>query len=100
MKKHDYNFSGGDKLKSIGAGWFVSYAYYKEIDAHQLNWKKIKTYNTRRSTYNSTLKYHYFWISKIINMDENRLGTNKIELSGTQIKMMAQVLSKKWNNEK
>ena len=97
MKKHDYNFNGGDKLKSMGAGWFISYTYYMTIDSNNHNWKKIKTITQRRSTYKNTLDYHCYWISKIINMDINKLGKNKIELSGTQIKTMAQILYKKWN---
>ncbi len=93
--KHDFKFEGGEYLTQIGASWFVSYSYYSNIDKNHLAWKKVKTSSDRINTYNLTTKYHDFWLNKVLEMNNKRLSTNKIELSGNQVKQMAkEILSK------
>ncbi len=93
--KHDFKFEGGGYLTQIGASWFVSYSYYSNIDKNHLAWKKVKTSSSRITIYNLTIKYHEFWLNKVMDMDNNRLSTNKIGLKGYQVKQMAkEILSK------
>ena len=93
---HDYNFDGGDKLRSIGASWFISYMYWWYIDRTHLNWKKVKTYQTRMFTCNESKKYHLFWTNQVMQMDYDRLSTNKIDLDWFDVKYMASKLLEKY----
>jgi hypothetical protein len=102
MSSHPFNFDGGDYLASMGASWFVSYAYYTHIDKSHDNWKRnITTVEMRTGVFNRTSQYHKFWLEEIIGMNEDRLKTNEIELSSEQVKEMARELlkSKNWRGE-
>lgn len=92
MGSHPFNFDGGDKLSSIGASWFVSYSYYRDIDQSHTNWNKVKTYETRISTFNASIKYHRNWLEKIIDMNHKNLKKNTISLSPVEIVNIAKVL--------
>ena len=42
-KSHNFNFEGGEILRSITAWWLVSYTYYEEVDKNHKNWEaKLK----------------------------------------------------------
>lgn len=94
LQNHNYNFEGGEKLTRIGASWFVSYTYYCLLDPSHLNWKNVKTYKYRISTYNNCKSYHAFWLTKIIEMNETKISTNKIGLSGNKVIDMAKLCLK------
>lgn len=64
-KGHEFNFRGGEILTGMGATWFVSYAYYENIDNNHINWKKVKTYSNRKSTYYKSREYHEFGWSRL-----------------------------------
>ena len=89
MANHDFSFAGGDRLRKIGASWFVSYAYYEHNHPTHLNWQKVKTYRTRLSTYRNTRKYHMDWLKEVLNMDFNNLSKNTIGLSAKEVIDMA-----------
>ena len=38
MARHTFSFLGGEDLTTMGATWFVSYAYYKYVDSSHKNW--------------------------------------------------------------
>ena len=59
-KAHFFNFVGGDALSRMGATWFVSYAYYCEVDPQHMAWKNVKTYPMRRNIYFTTKEHHIF----------------------------------------
>jgi hypothetical protein len=80
-KKHDFNFKGGEYLTKIGATWFVSYSFYCLRDNTHMNWEKIKTHKSRISTFNKTENNHEFWLQQVVNMDNDRLNTNKLNLT-------------------
>lgn len=92
MPKSYFNFPGGKQLTRIGASWFVSYMYYKHIDPTHLNWKKVSNPSMRVSNCNKNITYHKVWIEEIVKMNSNRLGTNKLGLSGEDITSMAKAL--------
>ena len=94
---HNFNFWGGEKLTAMGATWFVSYAYYENIDNEHTNWKKVKTYSTRRNTYYGSREYHKFWLEQIADMNDLRLKTNKIGINPTETKRMAKAVLEKIN---
>lgn len=86
MARHIFMFNGGDDLTTMGATWFVSYCYYKNIDSTHDNWKTVKTYNNRIAVYNSTTNNHKYWLNKVLQMDENNLNKNTLGLNGRQVK--------------
>lgn len=87
--EHSFNFDGGYLLSKMGATWFVSYSYYKIIDKRHENWSLISTCGSRASVYDKTKKYHLFWLKQVLQMEENRLNTNKIGVSAVETKRMA-----------
>ena len=89
QKKHYFNFDGGDNLSQMGATWFVSYAYYKNIDKNHNAWMNTKTVQTRINCYNKTQIYHAFWLKKILLMDNKRLNTNSLNIDAETTKTMA-----------
>ena len=92
MARHSFSFDGGEKLSTMGASWFISYCWYEKVDATHLNWKKVPTFNSRKSVYNSTRKYHRYWLEQVDGMSELYLDKNKIGLSGNHVKQMAKKL--------
>lgn len=92
------SFAGYDQLKKIGATWFVSYAYYENLDKSHRNWDRISTVSFRVSVYNNSRAYHKEWLQQVLNMDYGRIGTNMIGVSPEETKRMAQeILEKKFN---
>lgn len=89
---HAYSFDGGEILSKMGAAWFVSYAYYQNADRNHSAWKRISTYRNRIGTYKSSAEYHAYWLEKVLDMSISRLATNKIGLSGTEVKNMAKAV--------
>lgn len=87
MEGHEFNFEGGGFLTQMGASWFTSYSYFYLVDRSHNNWRKRKSRPTE--LYWQTTKYHLFWLRQIIDMNENKLSTNKIELTGKQVKELA-----------
>ena len=64
--------------------------FYLNIDNTHLNWQKVKTYKNRIIIFNQSNNYHYYWIEKILDMNNKKLNTNKINLTAYQIKNMAE----------
>lgn len=93
--RHPFNFNGGENLTTIGATWFVSYAYYKHIDNSHIAWKNVKTVNSRISVFNRTAVHHKYWLYKIVQMNDENLNKNTIGLNATDIKKMANILISK-----
>jgi hypothetical protein len=92
MARHVYNFDGGEELTTMAASWFVSYSYYQRRDETHMNWKRASNYDNRISVFNRTDNFHQFWLQQVLEMNDNRLETNEIELTGPQIKQMAREL--------
>lgn len=92
MKNHDYNFAGGNILANMGASWFVSYSWYCFVNKNHKNWLNISTYEGRISSFKRSVSYHNFWLQQIAHMSENKLSTNKIGLSGSDVIYMAKKL--------
>lgn len=96
MSSHNYNFEGGEYLTQMGASWFVSYCYFKNIDASHKHWENISTASNRISVYNRTQNFHKYWLQKIVCMDTDRLNKNKIGLDANHVIAMAQELLKSY----
>lgn len=88
-EEHIFNLKVGDALTTLGATWFVSYSYYVHVDKNHLNWNLVSTYNNRISVYNSSTRYHKYWLQEVLNMNENRLNKNSLGLKAVEIKKMA-----------
>lgn len=91
-QNHNFNFAGGEILTKMGATWFVSYSYYRYIDDNHDNWKKINTASYRIGWWNSSHKYHKFWLEQIAYMSNDKLNTNHLGLDGNKTKFMAKQL--------
>lgn len=91
-KKNVYPFDGGEFLGKIGAVWFVSYCYFKNVNSTHRNWQNISTANYRISIYNRTEQYHKFWLQKVLQMNDINLEKNTIGLQSEKIKKMAMEL--------
>ncbi len=92
MGRHVFSFEGGEDLTTMGACWFVSYCYYKNIDNSHRNWDSVSTASNRISVYTSTKHYHKYWLSEVLNMSDANLNKNSLGLSGSQVKRMAREL--------
>jgi hypothetical protein len=86
-KKH---FEAGEKLRTVGASFLVSYLYWKKIDQTHNNWRLANTNNP--NSIESNKGYWAIWIEAIIRKDPAALGQNKIDLTGSQIINMAKKL--------
>lgn len=101
-KRNTFAFEGGKDLTTMGASWFISYLYHKEIDSKHCNWEKVKTTNDRIRVFTRTQKcpipknvsMHLHYIQEISRMSPKRLSTNSIGLSGEQVIAMAKELLK------
>lgn len=89
MARHVFNFENGDILTTMGASWFVSYAYYLYVDRKHTNWQEVPTHQNRASVFSSSKKFHRFFLTKISQMNETNLSKNTLGLKGTKIKQMA-----------
>lgn len=89
---HIFSFAGGDMLAKMGAWWFVSYSYYLHKDRTHRNWSFVKTEATRRSVFNRTKEYHVYWLAEVLHMERLDVQGNAGNLSGNEIKRMAEEL--------
>lgn len=83
-------FEAGEKLRTVGASFLVSYLYWKKIDPTHTSWRLANTNNP--NTIINNKEYWAIWIEAIVHKDPGSLGQNKIELSGSQIINMAKRL--------
>ena len=94
--RHVFSFEGGEYLSSMGASWFVSYAYYDKVDKSQTKWQAVDTVDQRISLYKRTDKYHIKWLEEVCNMQDDKLNTNTLGLDANEIKIMVQELLSKY----
>jgi hypothetical protein len=92
MARHVFNFENGDILTTMGASWFVSYAYYLYVDREHINWEEVSTRQSRMSVFSNSKKHHRFFLMKISEMNEKNLDKNTLGLKGSKIKQMAREL--------
>lgn len=95
---HDFNFEGGEVLSKIAAWWFVSYAYYNFVDNNHLAWQAsvtLNSLNSRRSKYNTSLRYHKDWLNEVLKMEQLDKHKNSAGLTSSQIKDMAKKVLQK-----
>lgn len=95
MARHVFSFEGGEDLTTMGACWFVSYCYYKNLDSNHKNWDRVSTASNRMSVYSSTKHYHKYWLSEVLKMSDVNLNKNTLGLSGYEVRKMASELLKK-----
>lgn len=92
MGRHIFSFEGGDELTTMGACWFVSYCYYKNIDSNHKNWNNVSTVSNRVSVYTGTKHYYKYWLLEVLKMADKNLNKNSLGLSAYQVKKMASEL--------
>lgn len=98
MATHNFNFEGGEILTGMGATWFVSYAYYENIDKNHRNWEQVSTAQSRLSRYNKSKQYHKAWLHEVVAMNPANLNKNTIGLNATQTIAMAKELLSRMEN--
>jgi uncharacterized protein (DUF1919 family) len=96
MERRIFNFNRGSELTTMGATWFVSFAYYAYIDKMHNNWKLVKTYPNRSNVFGNTKMHHKYWLEKVIEKGDDKLNTNKICLKAKDIKLMTKKLLMAW----
>lgn len=79
----------GRGLETMGASWFVSYAYYDYVDPTHMAWSKTDTVKTRRNVYDNAVDRRIDWLKEVLKKDVDRLSRNTFGLSGYEIKRMA-----------
>lgn len=84
-------FDAGEKLRGVGASFFVSYLYWKLIDPTHTNWRLAKTNNP--ITVLNNKEYWFIWADAIVYKSPLDLGTNKINLTGYEIISMAEKIA-------
>lgn len=98
MVRNTFSYEQWRGIRTMGASWFISYAYHSYVDATHLNWKEVPTAYSRISVFNSTKPNHKDYLDAIMDMNEAQLGTNKIGLTGAQVKQLAKIISTKLND--
>jgi hypothetical protein len=89
MARHCFNFPNGDILTTMGATWFVSYAYHIYVDRGHTNWREVSTHQSRASVFKTSKQHHRFFLSEIMKMHEHNVEKNTLGLKGSEIKQMA-----------
>lgn len=84
MARHSYQFEGGDDFTTLGATWFVSYAYYQHIDKKHDNWNRVKTYPSRIKVYDKNHSLHKYWLERVLEMNPANLGKNSLGISSDE----------------
>jgi hypothetical protein len=84
------------RLAQMGNSWFVSYMYHLCNHPEHTNWKKTLN-GFREGYFKSTRAAHKKYLNKIAQSNEASLGTNRIGLSGAEIRRMAQELLDNWD---
>lgn len=82
-------------LETMGASWFVSYAYYDYIDRTHFAWRKSSTFYSRSKVYDNTEYKRACWLREVLKMDVDKLSRNTIGLSGHEVKRMAMEVLKR-----
>ena len=80
-------------INKIGASYLISYLYGKYINKNHDNYKRRETDKT--ALIESNRKYFYDIVQAVLQMDESKLDSNKIGLSGEEVKRMAEELLEK-----
>ena len=94
---HAFAFYGGRLLSSMGASWFVSYAYHEHVDTTHDNWNRASKVRGRISTYDRSFSYHRYWLDKVMTMNDLNLAKNTIGLTPREVKDMANaVMAENW----
>lgn len=81
-----------ERLRRMGASYFVSRLFFEEIDNNHLNWRRAGSQTTRNANFNNSRDMHINYLRVVIGMSPNRLNTNAIGLSGEEIIEMANEL--------
>lgn len=86
MNNNEFN----ETINKIGASYLISYLYGKYIDKNHDNYKRRETDKTALiERYKDD--YHKM-VEAVLEMDENKLESNEIGLSGAEVKKMAKKL--------
>ena len=89
VKRHNFNFEGGERLSKIAAWWLVSYMYYFKVDSSHENWSFKLTensINSRNSQFLKSKEYHQIWLVKILEMNHLDKHQNSGNLNSNEIK--------------
>ena len=90
MRKTIMNNNINETINKIGASYLISYLYGKYIDKNHDNYKRRETDKTALiERYKDN--YHKM-VEAVLEMDENKLESNEIGLSGAEVKKMAKKL--------
>ena len=92
VKKHDYNFNGGNLLRRIGASYYVCYLYGINIDPKEVRWQQIRTKDSRNKLIANHTKFCSPWLEKISKME--KVGTNSMGLTAAEVHKYANELLK------
>ena len=90
MRKTIMNNNINETINKIGASYLISYLYGQYIDKNHDNYKRRETDKTALiERYKDN--YHKM-VEAVLEMDENKLESNEIGLSGVEVKKMAKKL--------
>ncbi|MBE6663820.1 MAG: hypothetical protein E7602_04890 [Ruminococcaceae bacterium] len=92
MKNHDYNFSGGNHLRRIGATYYVCYLHSLNKDSNEKRWQKIKTKDQRNKVIIKHSSFCKLWLTEISKM--KKVSTNSMGLTVSEVNNYADELLK------
>ena len=87
--KYDFEREAERKLSSIGASWLVCYLYNKYIDDKFNNYKLANNWHNRKTVCENNEKYHWTWLTSIVDKNLHLLDTNNLNVSGKEIHLKA-----------
>lgn len=98
VKKHDYNFIGGNHLRRICASYYVCYLYSLNEDSNETRWKQVKTKDLRNKLIAKHTNLCSPWLEEILEME--KVGTNSMVLTTYEVHKYAKALLRKYPNIK
>jgi len=95
-QKNSVQTDADRNLQTMGKSWFVSFMYQFLHPEHK-NWTKtIQSFRTAAFKKSKELGLHKRYIETILKANEASLGTNRINLTGVEVKKMAQEIFDNW----
>ena len=90
MKKHDYNFNGGNYLRRIGASYYVCYLYSINKNSNETRWQSVNTKDSRNKIIIKRNSFCRLWLEEICKMQ--KVGTNSMGLTVGEVNTYASEL--------
>lgn len=81
-----------ERLRTMGASWFVSYLYFKKLAPNHRAWAQAGEQRARQNAFRNSRDSHIDFLRHVIGSNPNQLNKNSIGLPGVKVIAMAEEL--------